>query len=234
MALLERQARLLKTVDVGPNIRHFHFEIPDIEHFHFQPGQWVSMTETVGDKKVTRAYSLASLPDGNRFEICLNKVEDGLFTPHLFSLKPGDSVPTKGPVGAFTLRSKERSAVFVATGTGVVPYRPMLQQAGYLEQGIDVTLLFGARYATGLMFREEFEALSGEYENFRFLPTVTRPEAGWAGRTGRVQPLLWEVLGERTDVDVYVCGLREMVEDIREQLKARGFDRKQIIVEKFD
>ncbi|MFN7545119.1 MAG: ferredoxin--NADP reductase [Acidobacteriota bacterium] len=234
MALLERQARLLHTVDVGPNIRHFHFEIPGIEHFHFLPGQWVSMTGIVADKKVTRAYSLASLPDRNRFEICLNKVEDGLFTPFLFRLKPGDSVPTKGPVGTFTLRSKERPAIFVATGTGVVPYRPMLKQTGFLEQGIEVTLLFGSRYSYGLMFREEFEALSVQHENFHFLPTVTRPESNWTGRTGRVQPLLWEVLGDRTDADVYVCGLKEMVDDIREQLKARGLDRKQIIVEKFD
>lgn len=234
MALVERQARLIETFDVGPNIRHFRFEIPEVEQFDFQPGQWVSMTEVVRDKKVTRAYSLASLPEGNRFEICLNKVEDGMFTPYLFQLQPGDTVPTKGPVGAFTLRSKERPAVFVATGTGVVPYRPMLKQSGYLDQGTPVTLLFGARFAESLMFREEFEALAGQYSNFQFVPTVTRPADGWAGRTGRVQPLLWEIIGERTDVDVYVCGLKEMVEDVREQLKARGFDRKQIIVEKFD
>ena len=234
MALVERNAKLIETFDVGPGIRHFRFEVPDVESFEFVPGQWVSMTEMVNEKKVTRAYSLASLPEANRFEICLNKVEDGLFTPYLFSLKPGDTVPTKGPVGAFTLKSKERESIFVATGTGVVPFRPMLSQAGYLENGAKATLIFGARYAEGLMFRGDFEALSGRHENFTFVPTVTRPAEGWQGRTGRVQPLLWEVLGDRTDVDVYVCGLKEMVESIREELKLRGFDRKQIIVEKYD
>lgn len=234
MALVERSARLIETFDVGPGIRHFRFEVPDVESFEFVPGQWVSMTELVNDKKVTRAYSLASLPDANRFEICLNKVEDGLFTPYLFSLKPGDTVPTKGPVGAFTLKSKEREAIFVATGTGVVPYRPMLLQSGYLDQGTKATLIFGARYAEGLMFRSDFEALASRLENFTFVPTVTRPGEDWQGRTGRVQPLLWEALGDRTDVDVYVCGLKEMVESVREELKLRGLDRKQIIVEKFD
>lgn len=234
MALVERNARLIETFDVGAGIRHFRFEVPDVESFEFVPGQWVSMTELVNDKKVTRAYSLASLPDCNRFEICLNKVEDGLFTPYLFSLKPGDSVPTKGPVGAFTVKSKEREAIFVATGTGVVPYRPMLLQPGYLDQGTKATLIFGARYAEGLMFRSDFEALAARLGNFTFVPTVTRPGEDWQGRTGRVQPLLWEVLGDRTDVDVYVCGLKEMVESVREELKLRGFDRKQIIVEKFD
>jgi NAD(P)H-flavin reductase len=234
MALVERNAKLIETFDLGPGIRHFRFEVPDVESFEFVPGQWVSMTELVNEKKVTRAYSLASLPEANRFEICLNKVEDGLFTPYLFSLKPGDTVPTKGPVGAFTLKSKEREAIFVATGTGVVPFRPMLSQAGYLENGAKATLIFGARYAEGLMFRSDFEALAERFEGFSFVPTVTRPGEGWQGRMGRVQPLLWELLGDRTDVDVYVCGLNEMVESVREELKLRGFDRKQIIVEKYD
>ncbi len=234
MALVERNAKLIETFDVGPGIRHFRFEVPDVERFEFVPGQWVSMTELVNEKKVTRAYSLASLPESNRFEICLNKVEDGLFTPYLFSLKPGDTVPTKGPVGAFTVKSKEREAIFVATGTGVVPFRPMLSQAGYLDMGTKATLIFGARFAEGLMFRADFEALAERFEGFTFVPTVTRPAEGWQGRTGRVQPLLWESLGDRTDVDVYVCGLNEMVESVREELKLRGFDRKQIIVEKYD
>lgn len=234
MALLERNAKLIETFDIGPGIRHFRFEVPDVESFEFVPGQWVSMTELVNEKKVTRAYSLASLPEANRFEICLNKVEDGLFTPYLFSLKPGDLVPTKGPVGAFTVKAKEREAIYVATGTGVVPYRPMLTQAGYLDQGTKVTFIFGARYREGLMFHPEFQALAEKYANFSFVPTVTRPPEDWQGRTGRVQPLLWEVLGERTNVDIYVCGLKQMVESIRDELKLRGFDRKQIIVEKYD
>lgn len=234
MALVERQARLVESFDLGPGIRHFRFEFPDADSFEFVPGQWVSMTEMVDGKKVTRAYSIASLPEANRFDICLNKVEDGMFTPYLFSLNPGDIVPTKGPVGSFTLRAKDRAAIFVATGTGVVPFRPMLAQGGYLEQGSPATLIFGARYAEGLMFHDEFAALARQHSNFTFLPTVTRPPEGWQGGSGRVQPLLWEVLGDRTDVDVYVCGLKEMVESVRDELKARGFDRKQIIVEKYD
>jgi len=234
MALVERPARLLEAFDVGPGIRHLRFEVPEVEAFEFVPGQWVSMTEMVNEKKVTRAYSLASLPFGNRFEICLNKVEDGLFTPYLFTLQPGDIVPTKGPVGTFSVRSKEREAIFVATGTGVVPYRPMLMQPGYLDQGTAVTMIFGARFAEGLMFRQEFEALAERYSNFKFIPTVTRPVEGWQGRSGRVQPWLWDVIGERTDVDVYACGLKEMVESVRDELKIRGFDRKQIIIEKYD
>jgi ferredoxin-NADP reductase len=225
---------LRRTEDRRPGIRLFEFAIPDLDRFEYVAGQWVSLVAEVDGKPVTRAYSLASLPSGNTFEICLNLVEDGLFTPYLFGLSVGAAVTVRGPVGSFVLRGREREAVFVATGTGVVPFRPMLRQAGYLEQGAKATLIFGARYESGLVFGEEFSELAALHSNFRFIPTVTRPSESWAGTVGRVQPLLWNLLGDRTDVDVYVCGLKEMVDDVRQGLKDRGFDRKQIIYEKYD
>jgi CDP-4-dehydro-6-deoxyglucose reductase len=43
-----------------------------------------------------------------------------------------------------------------------------------------------------------------------------------------------EAIGDRRDVDVYICGLKAMVDDVRAMLKGMGFDRKQIIYEKYD
>jgi NAD(P)H-flavin reductase len=234
LALLELQAILEESRDLGPNIRLLRFRIPTVDSFNFIPGQWVSLYSDINGKKITRAYSLASLPNANTFEICLNLVPDGHFTPFLFSLNPGDTVSMKGPVGNFTLRDPQRESIFVATGTGVVPFRAILQQPQFLETGTPVTLLFGARYEEGLMFREEFAALSEQYPNLRFIPTVTRPSATWEGEKGRIQPLLWDLLAGNASADVYVCGLKEMVDDVRENLKQRGFDRKQIIYEKYD
>jgi len=102
-----------------------------------------------------------------------------------------------------------------------------------------ITLLFGVRYEHGLLYREEFEELARRYDTFRFMPTITRPTESWKGLTGRVQQHLDEALALQTadeivNVDVYVCGLKEMVDSVRKELKQRGFDRKQIIYEKYD
>ena len=35
-------------------------------------------------------------------------------------------------------------------------------------------------------------------------------------------------------IDIYLCGLRPMVDDVRQLLKGMGFDRKQIRYEKYD
>jgi CDP-4-dehydro-6-deoxyglucose reductase len=124
--------------------------------------------------------------------------------------------------------------VLVATGTGVAPFRSFVRSREVAESEARLTLLFGARYESGLVFGHEFEELASARPGFVYLPTLTRPEPGWTGRTGRVQQHLDEALAGRGDIDVYVCGLKAMVEDVRQLLKDRGFDRKQIIVEKYD
>jgi CDP-4-dehydro-6-deoxyglucose reductase len=200
----------------------------------------VSIKEEIDGKEITRAYSIASPRSGNRFSLCLNCVEQGLVSPRLFALKPGDVIEFGEPLGYFTLRDPGRRAVLVATGTGIAPFRSMLHdQLQLREWESPVTLLFGVRHESGLLYRSEFEELAGKYRNFRFLPTLTRPMPSWTGRSGRVQVHLDEALSLETDAghvntDVYICGLKAMVDDVRAELKRRGLNRKQIIYEKYD
>ncbi len=227
-------ARLLEWREIADNTRHFVFEAPDVTELAFTPGQFVSFTETIGGKEITRPYSIASAPDGNRFEICLNLLEDGLFSPLLFSMQPGDTLEMGEPLGYFVLKNPARDSIFVATGTGVTPFRSILKACLEPLNTRPITLLFGVRYERNLLYREDFEELARVHPNFHFHPTLTRPGPSWSGRTGRVQPHLMEFIGERRDVDIYICGLKLMVDDVRAKLKGLGFDRKQIIFEKYD
>lgn len=227
-------ARLVESFELCPEVRHFVFEVPEVERFDFEPGQFVSFTETMGERSITRAYSIASPPAGNRIELCLNRVREGRFSPWLFDMKPGGTVNMKGPLGYFVLRNPGRDVLFIATGTGIAPFRSMLM--AHLVQGPrqEYTLLFGVRYEPNLLYREEFGALEQKYPAFRFWPTISRPDEGWSGRRGRVQLHIDEALAGRRDLDVYVCGMREMVDEVRTKLKLLGFDRRQVIIEKYD
>jgi ferredoxin-NADP reductase len=228
------RTRLIEWRELAPEVRHFAFEVPELEHLHFTPGQFVSFTEILDGLKVTRAYSIASPPDGNRFELCLNRVEEGRFSPYLFRMQPGDEIEMKGPLGGFVLRDPAVDAVFVATGTGVAPIRSILLHE--LQRGTQrqYTFLFGVRQEGTLLYGEEFNALAARHPNFHFLPTLTRGSEDWKGLRGRVQQHLASVIGDRRDLHVYICGMKAMVEDVRTQLKEWGFDRKQIIYEKYD
>jgi ferredoxin-NADP reductase len=228
------RATVLGFHDIAPEVRHFVFEVPEVRQLHFKPGQFVSFNETVKGKKITRPYSIVSLPDGNRFELCLNLVHEGVFTPHLFAMQPGDSIEMSAPLGFFVIRDPAKEAVFIATGTGVAPFRAMVPDYLSHPNAKQITLLFGVRHEQTIYYRDDFDALAGQYSNFHFWPTLSRAESSWPGRTGHVQTHLLEAVGDRRDLDVYICGLKAMVDDVRGILKGLGFDRKQIIFEKYD
>lgn len=228
------RARLVHSREIGPEVREFVFEVPEADRFEFIPGQFVSFSSGHQGRPVTRAYSLASAPNGNRFELCLNRVKEGLLSPWLFEMAAGAEIEMQGPLGYFQSRQPFRDAVLVATGTGIAPFRSFLLSPQVAQSTARVTLLFGARYESGLVYRDLFESLAQSREGFRFLPTITRPDANWTGRTGWVQKHLDEALDGRRDIDVYVCGMKAMVNEVRTLLKESGLDRKQIIVEKYD
>ena len=227
------KARLIEWREIARNTRHFEFEAPDWQAA-FVPGQFLSVTAAIGDDEITRAYSIASPPDGNRFALCANLVQDGRLSPFLFLLKPGDEIDFKGPYGAFILRRPVSHSIFVATGTGIAPFRSILLSKLREHPDRGFTLIFGVRHEEGLLYHDEFRALAETSPNFDYRPTLTRPPQSWKGRTGRVQQHTLDALGDRREVDVYICGLREMVDDVRSKLKAIGLDRKRIIYEKYD
>ncbi len=226
------RATLLDYKELTPDIRHFVFEAS--EPLQFLPGQFVSFTQAIHGQEITRAYSFASAPgEGNRFELCLNHVPDGAFSTRLFEMKPGESLEMRPPLGTFTLKTPPRESFLVATGTGISPFRSMLQ-AHLNEHSQPFTLIFGVRYEQGLIYRDEFEKMARRYAHFHFVPVLSRPGADWTGETGHVQPVLRKKLGDRRDVDIYLCGLKGMVNETRAMLKEMGFDRKQILSEKYD
>lgn len=228
------EARLIESREIAPGVRHFGFEALGVERLEFVPGQFTSFTDMIEGKEITRAYSLASAPSGtNKFELCLNRVEPGHLSPRLFDMKAGDRIEMRQPLGTFVLRQPPRDSIFIATGTGIAPFRSILQ-AHLKAASPAFTLLFGVRYESHLLYREEFEEMAERHPNFRFWPTLTRPDAGWKGRQGRVQAHLAEAIADRRDVDFYLCGLKEMVDGVRSVLKSQGFDRKQIFYERYD
>ncbi len=229
-------AILRRFVELCPGTRHFEFELISAPRFDFAAGQFISLTMGFSGKAYTRAYSIASAPNGSpRFELCLNRVQDGRFSNYLCGLPAGATIEFEGPLGFFTLpRRNERDLVFIATGTGIAPIRAMLQQLFRDDIERQVYLIFGVRYPHTILYREEFEQLSQRYPNFHFIPTLSRPPADWTGATGYVQKQIEARFAGRSDFEAYLCGLKLMVNDVRQQLKRMGLDRRQIHYEKYD
>ena len=156
---------------------------------------------------------------------------------YLCDMREGDEITFQGPFGAFILRPPLRDTVFIATGTGIAPFRSMLHWLladPSRHQGRQFWLLFGVRYEQDIYYREEFERLAQQHSNFDFLPTLSRGGPEWKGLRGYVQEHVPGIVGDHTDMHAYICGLDKMVSANRELLKLLGWDRKQILYEKYD
>jgi ferredoxin-NADP reductase len=231
--------RVLRSVSLSEFTKHIELEVNGVSRFGFVPGQWLSVKATTPDgEEITRAYSIASAPSENgHFAFCLNRVQDGFMSNHLCSLNEGATIAFQGPFGDFILRPPLRDTVFIATGTGIAPFRSMLHwllAERDRHRGHQFWLLFGARREQDIYYREEFENLAADHDNFHCLPTLSRAATEWKGLRGYVQEHLPEIVGTRSDMHAYICGLDKMVQANRELLKAMGWDRTSVRYEKYD
>jgi ferredoxin-NADP reductase len=231
-------ARLARTSLLSEGTCHLVFEVEDMPHFKFIAGQFVSMKADKEGREITRAYSIVSQPrSDNTFDVCLNRVEMGFFSNYLCDLKEDARVKFHGPHGYFVPRNPIRDSIFVGTGTGIAPLRSMLlwlYEDAARNEGHDFWLVFGTRYLPELYYHEEFLQLEREHANFHYLPTLSRDNAGWTGARGYVQEHVRKIAEGRTDMDTYICGLKDMVVANRDMLVGMGWDKKSVMFERFD
>lgn len=193
----------------------------------FVPGQYVG----INYKKIPRAYSLASQPHQSELEICVRRVPTGRLTPRLATeLEIGEQVTVRGPYGELTLEEQShRDLVFLATGTGVAPFKSMIDYTfstgwdEYEGKTRDVWLFLGAAWEDDLPYHEEFCALSTQHENFHYVPTLSRESmlTEWEGETAYVQRTLSKYLDKSTLPEDFQQSKLMLEEPPRTDIEAR-------------
>lgn len=223
-----REAVLVRARPLSPVVRELTFD-PGPGHHHV-PGHWVTLF--LDDMK--RQYSVASAPraDGT-FDLAVTRVEGGPMSTFLHAAELGTRVRMLPAQGLFVLEPMIRPILMVATGTGIAPFRAMIEAVSEkAPQHPPITLLFGCRTEDDILYREQLSSVP----NITFLPTLSRAAESWTGRRGWVQAHLPEIIGRiGTDIDVYICGLTRMVKEVRRICREElGVERKRVHIERYD
>lgn len=229
------QAELVNIIQESENVRRFFFKadatIPD-----FLPGQFVIM-EVPGlpEFENTRSYSIASSPHPSEFELCISLNPSGKATPLIWGFELGQCIQFSEPQGTFILREPlPNTIVFICTGTGVAPFRSMLQYFKNHEfPTSEIHLIFGNRWEKDILYKEEFLSLAAAFPNFHFHPALSRESIAHTHH-GYVHDLYKGKFAPQDSVHFYVCGWQGMCADAREILKEMGFNRRQYFFEQYD
>jgi len=187
----------------------------------FNPGQYgfFALPSPVRDEHAFTIWRT----EGNNIEIAVKVMAN--FTAKLATLKPGDELLVRGSYGTFADKLKKtKSAVWVAGGIGITPFRSMLELVSH-EQ--DVRMYFCAHVMPDPVLTSAFVEASQKRPNFKFIPCET-------GKTGRVSVReIMQSVSNLAETSIFLCGPREMMERMAEDFARAGIKRSRIIYEDF-
>lgn len=211
---------------VGPSVRILRVVRPS--GWEFAAGQH---TKLGLPSAASRRYSIASPPHHQQLVFCIRLVPGGRLTPSLFTLHMGGRLQVAARAkGQFQLNDGADVHVMVATGTGIAPFRSMLLDTFERRDGPQrFVVVHGGSYADDLPFADELSDLATRCPQLTYVPTISRPaelrNRGWSGRSGRADEVLRELLSSTplgSRAQVYACGNRDMIENVRRAARRIG------------
>ncbi len=186
--------------------------------FDFRAGQCVLLG--LPGKQDMREYSIYSSIDHDCVQVLVRAVETGRVSRQLQRCKPGDALVVEGPIGYFVLHEADiadRSYVMVATGTGIAPFRSMVQSYPALDYRVLHGVRTGGEAYGKACFAEDRQVLC-----------TSRDESGQY--CGRVTGYLSEYPPDPGALFL-LCGNVKMIDDVCDLLEASGVPSESIRTE---
>lgn len=180
-------------------------------------------------ESIFRAYSMANHPaEGNIIILNIRlatppfdrknggfmKVNPGVSSSYVFSLKPGDKVNIAGPFGDFHIKPTQREMIYIGGGAGMAPLRSHLFHLFHTvkEKNRKVSFWYGGRSSREVFYTDEFKKIEKEFPNFNYNVALSEPlpEDNWTGHTGFIHNVLFENYLKNheapEDIEYYICG----------------------------
>ncbi len=207
--------------------------------FRFQAGQHLTLRLTLGGEQVRRSYSICSAPADGALRIAVKQVAGGRVSTHINrDLKPGDAIEVTPPDGRFVLPEPlpRRIAAF-ACGSGITPVLSIVTTA--LAAGAQVTLAYGNRTVSSVMFREALADLKNRYmARFSLIHVLSRERQDVELLNGRLDAAKVRALVGRlfdpAAIDLaLLCGPADMIDQAGAALAELGVAPDRIRSERF-
>ena len=188
-----------------------------------------SMANHPAENNIVMLNVRVAIPPVNRKTRRMEKVNPGVSSSYIFSLKPGDEVTVSGPYGDFFVQDSDREMMFIGGGAGMAPMRShIFDQFKNKHTQRKTTFWYGGRSRKELFYKKEFEQLAAENDNFEFHIALSdvQPNDNWTGYTGFIHDVIFEnYLKDHPnpeDIEYYICGPPMMLQAVLKMLDSLG------------
>jgi ferredoxin-NADP reductase len=225
--------------EVAEGTMAFRFEKPS--GWTFKAGQYLDMTlldpsETDSEGNV-RSFTIASAPHDETLMVA-TRMRDTAFKRVLRTMLLGTAVKIEGPSGDLILQDDiARSAVFLAGGIGITPFRSIVHWAAKEKLPNRIVLFYSNRRPEDAPFLAELQTLERDNSKYKLIASMTEMEKShqpWNGETGPInQGMLGRHLKGAPSGIHYIAGQPAMVNGLHDMLKTAGVDDNDIRAEEF-
>ncbi|MFY9179819.1 MAG: FAD-binding oxidoreductase [Venatoribacter sp.] len=200
----------------------------------FKAGQHITITAEKDGAYLSRNFSISSSPAffeaTGTIELSIRVQDGGLLTPWLkehFSHHLYTFVNISAAKGLFVLPSSAEPLLFIAGGSGVTPFRSMLQQLSLKKQSRDIHLIYYARDADSHLFKQELITIERSFPKLKisFLNDI---ENGYFS-----DQILKQVCPDFLQRSAYICGPSSMLSLSRKVLAQLNVPTEQVFFEYF-
>jgi len=197
--------------------------------FAFAPGQHLTIRRKEDGQEVRRSYSICCSPSSGRLRVAVRSLPDGRFSTYaLTELAVGDRLEVMTPAGSFTTAfapERRRRYAMIAAGSGITPVLSLVTAALEVEPDSEVTLVYGNRTTSSIMFIDEIADLKDKYaDRFQVINLLSREDIGVELLSGRIDPerlsrICAALMPVESIDEWFLCGPFEMVIGVRDWLK---------------
>ena len=239
MAIVSLSARVVEIVPEAKEVKTFRFALEG-SSLDYLPGQSLQISVPVpdGSRPVTRrSFTISSSPtEAGKFQITVKRNPSGIVSNFLHQeVSVGDIVSLRAPFGRFTWNIEDASRIFlIGGGSGITPLRAMLRSIADRALPVEVTLLDFNRSREDIIFYDELSEIERSAPGVRAIFSLTDPDPGWTGATGRISAsLLEDAFNQSRPELVYLCGPTPMMEAAIQLLTTLGMKPEQIRTETY-
>jgi stearoyl-CoA 9-desaturase NADPH oxidoreductase len=198
----------------------------------FQAGQYVEISAEQDGRRVSRIFSISSSPAyfarTGLIELTIRVQDQGRITPWLRQHFAGGGLVTLSAAqGDFIASQSAAPLLLIAGGSGITPFRSLLQQLQREGSARPVQLLYFARHAQHFLFREEFDRLLLDMPQFS-LTLLNNEDHGFISAEH-----IREYCPDFSVRDIMICGPTPMIQAARAVLAELDVDPAQIRFEYF-
>lgn len=211
-----------------PTIYQAFLEAPQEDRIRYHAGQYLEILHRDGSPK---PFSIANAPidDAGLIELHIRYTQDNPYSIELVEeLRATKQILLKGPFGSSILHKfPAYPLLLVAGGTGIVPFKALIEKA--LAEGFKhpIYLYWGVRSTADFYLQNLIERWQKYVPNFHYIPVLSNKGEihSWSGKTGLVHDAVLQDHADISKFHVYASGPTEMVYATYHALLPKGLNR---------